>query len=348
MNAHRGRGAGENPANPFEAFQVEVDEDAWVDDDPRPLRTEYLADHSRSILTTNEAEDLSFDYGLNPYRGCEHGCSYCYARTYHEYLGYSAGLDFESKIVVKREAPRLLEAELSRPGYRVGKIAMSGATDCYQPVERKLELTRGCLEVMARCRQPVAIITKNALVARDLDHLAELARWNAVAVYLSITTLDPKLARILEPRASSPRARLGTIEKLAAAGVPCGVSAAPMIPGLNDSELPAIVEAVQQAGGRFAAYSVVRLPGAVSSVFGGWLDRHFPGKKEMVLGRIEGMQGGLNNLKPGERMKGRGEAAGQLRALFHASCRRLGVDTQPPVLEAGHFRKVMPGQEELF
>lgn len=348
VNAHRGRGAGENPANRFAAFRVEVDDDAWVDDDPRPLRTEFLADDSRSILAKNEAEDLSFDYGLNPYRGCEHGCSYCYARTYHEYLGYSAGLDFESKIVVKRDAPRLLESALAKPGYRPGKIAMSGVTDCYQPVERRLELTRGCLEVMARFRQPVALITKNALVARDLDHLAELARWSATAVYLSITTLDPKLARVLEPRASSPRARLEAIARLSEAGVPCGVSAAPMIPGLNDSELPAILEAVKEAGGGFAAYSVVRLPGAVASVFEGWLERHFPGKKEMVLGRIRAMQGGLNNTTPRQRMRGAGPAAGQLRALFEASCRRHGLATSPPELEMRHFRRLTPGQGELF
>lgn len=348
MNIPRGRGAGGNPANRFEAFRVEVDEDAWIDDDPRPLRTEFLADDSQSILAKNEAEDLSFDYGLNPYRGCEHGCSYCYARTYHEYLGYSAGLDFESKIVVKRDAPRLLEQALARPGYRPGKIAMSGVTDCYQPVERELQLTRGCLEVMARFRQPVALITKNALVTRDLDHLAELARHGAVAVYLSITTLDARLARVLEPRASTPRARLDAIAALARAGVPCGVSAAPMIPGLNDSELPAILEAVKDAGGGFAAYSVVRLPGAVAGVFEGWIERHFPQKKDLVLGRIRKMQGGLNNTTPVERMRGRGAAAGQLRKLFEVSCRRFGLATDPPELSPRHFRKMMPGQEELF
>ncbi len=348
MNSSRGRGADRNPANRFEAFRVEVDGDAWVDDDPRPLRTEFLADDSQSILARNDAEDLSFEYGLNPYRGCEHGCSYCYARTYHEYLGYSAGLDFESKIVVKRDAPRLLEQALAKRSHRPGKIAMSGVTDCYQPVERELELTRGCLGVMAKFRQPVALITKNALVTRDLDHLAELARWNAVAVYLSITTLDPKLARVLEPRASSPRARLEAIGKLSAAGVPCGVSAAPMIPGLNDSELPAILKAVKQAGGSFAAYSVVRLPGAVAGVFEGWLERHFPDKREMVLGRIRSMQGGLNNTAPLERLRGRGAAAQQLGALFRTSCRRLGIGTSPPELETRHFRRLAPGQGELF
>ena len=210
---------------------------------------------------------------------------------------------------------------------------MSGVTDCYQPVERKLEITRRCLEVLARFRKPVAIITKNALVARDIDLLAELARHGAVCVYLSITTLDPKLARILEPRASSPRARLAAMRALADAGIPVGPSAAPMIPGLNDHELPAILTAAKEAGASFAAYSMVRLPGAVAGIFENWLDRHFPDRKEKILNRIRASQGGaLNNSTPGERMRGSGAAAGQLRALHHATCRRLGLATRLPEL----------------
>jgi DNA repair photolyase len=327
----------------------EADEDAWVDDDPLPLRTVFLRDDSQTILSRNPAEDLSFDYSVNPYRGCEHGCAYCYARPYHEYLGFSAGLDFESKIVVKADAPELLERELSRRKSCPGKIAMSGVTDCYQPVERKLQLTRRCLEVMARFRQPVALITKNALVARDVDHLAELARHGAVCVYLSITTLDPQLARVLEPRASSPRARLEAMRVLADAGVPVGPSAAPMIPGLNDHELPAILAAAKEAGASFAAYSVVRLPGAVAGIFEGWLERHFPDRKDKVLNRIRAAQGGgLNNSTPRERLRGTGAAAGQLRALHHATCRRLGLATRPPELSTAAFRRVQPGQAELF
>jgi DNA repair photolyase len=347
--AERGRGAENNPVNRFERFHVETDEDAWIDDDPRPLRTLFLRDDSQSILVPNQAEDLSFDYGLNPYRGCEHGCAYCYARTYHEYLGFSAGLDFESKIVVKPDAPELLERALAKPSYRPGIIAMSGVTDCYQPAERKLGITRGCLEVLARFRQPVGLITKNALVTRDLDHLAELARHGAVCVYLSVTTLDPKLARILEPRAASPRARLDAIRQLAAAGVPAGVSAAPMIPGLNDSELPAILAAAKEHGASFAMYSMVRLPGSVAEVFGGWLDRHFPDRKDKVLGRIRAAHGGrLNATASGERRRGTSEAAGQLHALFHASCRRLGLPTRPKPLNKSAFRRLTPGQGELF
>lgn len=345
----KGRGADSDPGNRFAALQVEVDEDAWLDDDPRPLKTVFLKDDSQSILAVNEAEDLSFDYGLNPYRGCEHGCAYCYARTYHEYLGFSAGLEFESKIVVKERAPELLEAALAKPSYKVGKIAMSGVTDCYQPVERKLQLTRRCLEVLARFRNPVTIITKNALVARDIDHLSELARYHAVAVYLSVTTLDPQLARVLEPRASSPRARLETIRQLSEAGIHAGVSAAPMIPGLNDSELPAILKAVAEHGGKFAAYSVVRLPGAVQDVFSSWLDRHQPLAKDKVLGRIRSFHdGGLNSTSAGVRNRGTGEQSKQLQGLFHVLCRRYGLDPHFPQLSTEAFRRIMPGQGELF
>jgi len=347
--AERGRGADVNPVNRFDRFHVETDEDAWVDDDPRPLKTTFLSDDTQSILVKNISEDLFFDYGLNAYRGCEHGCAYCYARTYHEYLGYSAGLDFESKIIVKRDAPALLERTLLKKTYVPGPIGMSGATDCYQPAERKLELTRGCLEVCARFRQPILLITKNTLVTRDLDHLVELARHQATAVYLSITTLDPKLARLMEPRAASPRSRLETIRTLAEAGVPVGVSAAPMIPGLNDSELPAILAAAKEHGGTFAMYSMVRLPGSVAEVFATWLDRHFPDRKEKILNRIRAAyEGELNSTLPHLRNRGAGAAAEQLRAMFHTSCRRLGLATRAPELSLAHFRRVLPGQGELF
>ncbi|MGC4014077.1 MAG: PA0069 family radical SAM protein [Luteolibacter sp.] len=347
--AERGRGADGNPLNRFDRFHVETDEDAWVDEDPRPLKTVFLGDDSQSILTKSDVEDLAFEYGLNPYRGCEHGCAYCYARTYHEYLGFSAGLDFESKIVVKREAPALLEKTLLKKSYQPGLIAMSGATDCYQPAEKKLQITRGCLEVCARFRQPILLITKNALITRDLDHLIELAKHRATAVFLSVTTLDPKLARILEPRASSPRTRLETIRALTEAGVPAGVSAAPMIPGLNDSELPAILAAAKEHGASFAMYSLVRLPGSVAEVFASWLERNFPDRKEKVLGRIRAAyEGMLNSTAPGFRNRGAGAAAEQLRAMFHASCRRLGLATRPPELSIQFFRRMTPGQGELF
>lgn len=345
----RGRGAAENPHNRFAALRVEVDDDAWIDDDPRPLKTVFLKDDSQSILVPNNAEDLSFEYGVNPYRGCEHGCAYCYARPSHEYLGFSAGIDFESKIVVKADAPELLERALAKASYQPGKISMSGITDCYQPIERKLEITRRCLEVLARFRNPVGMITKNALIARDADHLAELARHQAAVAYISITTLDPELARILEPRASSPRARLETIRILTDAGIPAGVNAAPLIPGLNDSEMPAILEAAADHGAKFAGYSFVRLPGAVAEVFGNWLDRHRPMAKEKILGRIRAAHGGkLNSSEPVVRMRGTGEAAVQWRALFHACCRKHGLATRPPSLNLDSFRRLTPGQGELF
>lgn len=345
----RGRGAIGNPRNPFDALHIEVDDDSWVDEESRPQKTVFLNDDSQGILTPVEADDLSFDYGINAYRGCEHGCAYCYARRYHEFLGFSAGLDFESKIVVKSRAPELLEEALAKPSYQPGKIAMSGVTDCYQPVERKLQLTRRCLEVLARFRNPVAMITKNALVERDIDHLKELARYRAVAVYLSVTTLDPDLARILEPRASSPRARLNAIKALTEAGIPSGVSAAPMIPGLNDSELPAILEASADHGARFAGYSIVRLPGSVTEVFEGWLDRHRPLAKEKILGRIRAAHGGkLNDLNPGTRMRGTGAAAGQTKLMFEAVCRKYGMKSSPPSLSIESFRRLIPGQQELF
>lgn len=348
MNA-RGRGADENPPNRFERMRVEVDEDAWVDDEPRPLKTVFLRDDSQSVLSPNYAEDLSFEYGLNPYRGCEHGCAYCYARTYHEYLGFSAGLDFESKIVVKPDAPELLEKAMAKPGYKPGVISLSGVTDCYQPVERKLELTRRCLEVLARFRNPVVVISKNALVARDVDHLAELARHRAVAVYLSVTTLDPGLARILEPRASSPRARLETIRTLADAGIPAGVSAAPMIPGLNDSEMPEILKQAAEHGASFAAYSLVRLPGAVAEVFGSWLERHRPMAQEKILNRIRAVhEGALNSNLAETRMRGSGAAAAQWKTLFHTCCRRNGLKPGTPTLNREAFRRLSPGQGDLF
>jgi len=358
-NSNHGRGADSNPPNRFERLHVELDADPWAageeggdeggEDEARPRKTEFFCDESRSILTPNRSEDISSEVGINPYRGCEHGCAYCYARPYHEYLGFSAGLDFESKIVVKHDAAELLEAALSAPRYHPKKLSMSGVTDCYQPVERRLKITRGCLEVLARFRHPVVLITKNALVTRDIDHLSELARYQAVAVYLSITTLDAKLGRVLEPRASSPRGRLAAMRELAAAGIPVGVSAAPMIPGLTDHELPEILQAVAEAGGSFATYSLVRLPGAVADVFCAWLDRHAPEHKEKVLRRIRETHGGrLNNTTPRERMLGTGPQADSLRQMFRSVCRRANLSIKLPIVTEANFRRCQAGQGELF
>src|SRR3989442_1368528 len=274
-----GRGADANPKNRFEALEYVPEPDGDCDDEPRPLRTQFFRDGSQSIISYNNSPDVGFAASVNPYRGCEHGCAYCYARPTHEYLGFSAGLDFESKIMVKEDAPELLRRELASPKWKPQVIAMSGVTDCYQPVERKLKLTRRCLEVLAEFRNPVGIVTKNHLVTRDVDVLAELARHKAAAVFVSVTTLDPDLRKVMEPRTSPPASRLSAIETLTKAGIPVGVMVAPVIPGLTDHEIPAIIAAAAKAGAQFAGRVIVRLPYAVAPLFESWLARHFPDRK---------------------------------------------------------------------
>jgi DNA repair photolyase len=292
---------------------------------------------------------VGFDTSLNPYRGCEHGCSYCYARPTHEYLGYSAGQDFESRILVKEQAPELLRRELASPRWQPRVIALSGVTDCYQPVERRLGLTRACLEVLADCRNPVIIITKNHTVTRDADLLAELARHEAAAVYLSITTLDGDLARRLEPRASPPTRRLAAIRELAAAGVPAGALFAPVIPGLNDHEGPAILAVAAEAGASFAGWTMLRLPHGVSSLFEEWLTVHEPLKKEKVLSQIREMRGGrLNDPEFGSRMRGQGALAEQTRALLRLAALKCGLTKRGPELSTASFRRPSGDQLRLF
>ncbi len=307
------------------------------------VATTYLRDGSRSLITRNDSPDIPFTFSLNPYRGCEHGCIYCYARPTHEYLGFSAGLDFESRILVKEDAPLLLRRELASPRWRPETLMMSGVTDCYQPIERRLRITRGCLEVLAEARHPVSVITKNELVTRDLDLFAELARHQAVRVALSITTLDGDLARRLEPRASHPRDRLKAVSRLAAAGVPVSVMVAPIVPAITDHEVPRILEAAAAAGARAAGYTVMRLPGAVAGLFEEWLGRHFPDRRDKVLHRIRGLRGGrLNDPRFGSRMRGEGIFADQLRALFTTARRRHGLDQPLPDLSAAAFRRPAP------
>lgn len=350
-----GRGAAHNPPNRFE--RIAIDYAAVADTagagapagggDERPvLRTAFFDDHAVSVITRNTSPDIGFEFAVNPYRGCEHGCAYCYARPYHEYLGFSAGLDFESKIMVKHDAPELLRAELAAPAWTGAVIAMSGVTDCYQPVERRLGLTRRCLEVFAEFRQPVSLITKNALVVRDLDYLGELAAHGATAVVLSVTTLDPELSRAMEPRAALPAQRLDAVRALAAAGVPAGVNIAPVIPGLNDHEIPSIVAAAAEAGAAFAGWGMLRLPLGVKDVFLEWLDRQFPGKKNRVLARIRDVRAGqLDRSAFGVRMTGEGIFAEQIRALFRAAAKRHGLDRGVPALSSAAFRK--PGGRQL-
>ena len=345
--APRGRGAGYNPPNRFQTLQFERDQDWDPAQDPSP-KTTFLRDLSQTIISYNNSPDISFNASINSYRGCEHGCSYCYARNTHEYLGFSAGLDFESKIMVKENAPELLRRELSSPRWKPQLLAMSGVTDCYQPIEHKLQLTRKCLMVLAEFRNPVGIITKNYLVTRDLDLLRELARYQAVMVHLSINSLDTELARRLEPRAASPRLRLSAIEELSNAGVPVGVLVAPVIPALNDHEIPAVLAAAKSAGAGWAGTEILRLPLTVAPVFEKWLDQHFPEKKEKIFSRIRAIRGGkLNDPRFGSRMRGEGIFADQISQMFHVARRKAGLAEDGPVLSTAAFRRPKGAQLSL-
>lgn len=347
----RGRGTPINPPNRFEQIRVEIDEAALADLDPdevvRPNpRTQFFDDNSQSILSRNDSPDVPYTYGVNPYRGCEHGCAYCFARPYHEYLGFSSGLDFETKIMVKRRAPELLRTELSKPSWQPEPIAFSGATDCYQPAERHFRLTRACLEVALELRNPVSLITKNRLITRDVDLLADFARWNGVGVLLTMTTLDTELSGQLEPRASRPSARLEAIRELSAAGVPVGIMIAPIIPGLTDHEMPAIIEAAAEAGAKSAAMIVLRLPFQLKTLFTDWLDTHVPSKAERVISRVREIRGGeLNVTEWRKRMRGEGPHAENIRNLFVAARRRAGLQADLPKLDSSHFRR--PGGTQL-
>ncbi len=341
----RGRGAASNPPSRFERLELEP----ATGEAAGPARTEFMRDSSRSVISYNDSPDVGFDASLNPYRGCEHGCAYCYARPTHEYLGFSAGLDFETRILVKEDAPRLLRRELSSPRWTPQVLGLSGVTDPYQPIERRLEITRRCLDVLRELRNPVAVVTKNHLVTRDTDHLAELARYDAAGVFVSITTLDGSLHRVMEPRTSHPERRVQTLRELARAGIPTGVLIGPVIPALNDHEIPAIVEAAADTGARAASYIMLRLPLVVAPLFEDWLERHYPERKDKVLGRLRSMRGGrLNEASYGVRMRGRGAIAEQVRALFDASVRRAGMRPRRFDLSAEHFKSPAGRQLGLF
>ena len=347
-SSSRGRGTPDNPPNRFErlAYLPIIE---TPDDQESAVKTQYLKDASRSLITFNDSPDVGFDASINPYRGCEHGCIYCYARPYHEYLGFSAGLDFETKILVKEDAPELLRAELASPKWQPKVVAISGVTDAYQPIERKLQVTRRCLEVLAEFRNPVVIVTKNQLVTRDIDVLKELASFSAAAVCVSVTTLDAELARVMEPRTSTPANRLEAIHSLAEAGVPVRVLVAPIIPGLTDHEIPAIIHAAAEAGARHAGYVVVRLPHGVGELFEGWLEEHFPDRKKKVLNRIREMRGGkLNDSNFGSRMKGEGVFAEQIKSMFKLACRRGGMEFGAHDLSTSAFRRPRDAQLSLF
>jgi DNA repair photolyase len=352
----RGRGASVQPKNRYLSVQCNEDLEHVAEDQAylsalgRPP-TVYLDDDSQSIVASNDSPDVGFNFSINPYRGCAHGCSYCFARPGHEYLGFSAGLDFETKIMVKRRAPELFRAFLARPQWKPEPIMISGVTDCYQPIERELRLTRGCLEVAAECRQPICLITKNALVTRDVDLLKDLAACRAVRVAISVTTLDQGLSRVMEPRTSAPAARLRAMAELSAAGVETMVMAAPVIPGLNDSELPAVLKAAREAGARYAGYVLLRLPSTVRDVFLDWLRRHRPNQAAKVESFVRATRGGALYSAPwGERQRGRGPLAEQIKQTFRVFARRYGLDGEAEPLNCEAFRLPRPasGQLSLF
>ena len=351
-----GRGSSLAPPNRFESVRQEADyEQLAADDellaDERRLPTEFLPDNAATIIRENDSPDIPFRFSLNPYRGCEHGCAYCYARPTHETLGMNAGIDFETKVLVKHDAAALLRSELNHPRWQPEPIMMSGVTDCYQPAERQFKLTRCFLEVLLEARQPVCLITKNALILRDLDLLVPMAERNLVSVALSVTTLDADLARQLEPRTATPAARLRAIRELSAAGVPVRAMLAPLIPGLTDSEVPAILAAIKDAGALGAGYVMLRLPYAVAPIFTAWLQEHRPLAAERVEGLIRDMRGGaLYKSEWGQRMRGTGVYADGVARSFEVFVRKLGLDRPWSELDCSQFfPPQMPGgQLRLF
>lgn len=342
----KGRGSSLNLHNRFETIRVEADFQHLDEEDQlaalsRKITTQFFTDDSGSVVSENKSEDVDFKYSLNPYRGCVHGCSYCYARPTHEFLGLNAGIDFESQIFVKPKAPQLFRKWLSRPKWKsnLDTVMLSGVTDCYQPCERKFELTRRCLEVALEFRQPMRITTKNALIKRDLDLLSELAKQNLIQVTMSLASLDQSLIRVMEPRSSSPAARLNAIEKLAAIGVPVKTLVAPLIPGINENEIPAILEAVSGAGAQYAGYTVLRLPTSVEPVFFDWVERNFPDRIDKIKSRLMSLGGGkIYDATIGKRMKGQGIWAEQLGGLFATYCNKLQLKRGIPLLEKKLFR----------
>ncbi len=348
-----GRGALSNPEGRFESRRVAAVDDGWPKDPEAeelpPLETTVAAEHAKRIITRNDSPDISFEQSINPYRGCEHGCVYCYARPSHSYVNLSPGLDFETKLFYKAHAAQLLETELSRPGYVCKPINLGANTDPYQPIERKLRVTRSILEVLQRHRHPVTIVTKSSLIERDLDILTDLARDDLVSAFVSITTLDAALKRKLEPRAPSPAARLHAVRALKAAGVPVGVFVAPVIPAVTDHEMERILEAAAQAGALTAGYVLIRLPYEVKTLFREWLDAHVPARAEHVMSLIRATRGGReNDPRFGSRMRGEGAYAELIGRRFETACRRLGLlRHRGSRLSTQHFRPYLSAGDQL-
>lgn len=337
----RGRGAVSNSDGRFEPYVHIAEDDGWGGQDTElpPLKTYVTIDATRSVITHNDSPDVGFDQSINPYRGCEHGCVYCFARPSHAYLGLSPGLDFETRLLAKPDAPALLTEELRAPGYRPRVIALGTNTDPYQPIERRLGITRGILEVLARHAHPVAVVTKSALVERDIDLLAPMAEQGLAQVFISITTLEHELARKLEPRATAPTRRVQALAALARAGIPTGVLVAPVIPVLTDGELEAILRAAQGAGARAAGYVLLRLPHEVKDLFKEWLAAHAPLSAAHVMARVREARGGKENDPHfGSRMRGTGVYADMIARRFRVSLKRLGLETSLPALDTERFR----------
>src|SRR6266850_8015579 len=338
-----GRGTGHNPTNRFERLAILPDADVQLQEcEQIQPRTHFFRDSSKSVIAYNSSPDVGFSVSLNPYRGCEHGCIYCYARPTHEYLGFSAGLDFETRIMVKEDAPQLLRAEMSKKSWAPQTVVIGGVTDPYQPVERKLRLTRRCLEVFLEFKNPATVITKNHLVTRDIDVLAAMAKENLAGVFVSITTLRKELTQIMEPRTAVPKMRLAVIEKMVKAGVPVGVMVAPVIPGLTDEEMPAILKAAADAGAITAGYVPVRLPFGVKELFEQWLTDHMPDRKDKILNRIRAIRDGkLNDSNFHTRMRGHGVFADQMKKMFEVASRKAGIPFKHLELSTANFQ--VPG-----
>jgi DNA repair photolyase len=350
--ARKGRGAISNRSGRFEAQARVAVDDGWAlpedDDPPPPLATQVIADKSRSVIARNQSPDVPFDRSVNPYRGCEHGCVYCFARPTHAFLGFSAGLDFETKIVVKHEVAALLQAELARPTYKPAPLALGTNTDPYQPLERRLGLTRQVLQVLADCRHPLTIVTKSDLVLRDLDILAPLARQRLARVMISVTTLDRRLARLMEPRAPTPARRLAAMAALNRAGVPCGVMVAPMIPALNDGELDRILAAGAEAGASCGGYVLLRLPLEIRDLFVEWLEAHFPDRRDKVMHQLREMRGGRDyDATFGRRFSGHGVYAETLAKRFQLACKRLGLERNDWQLDCSLFERPAADRRQM-
>lgn len=344
----RGRGSSTNPRHRFTDEKIEYEIDEITGELESPKRR-ILTDHTKGIISANQSPDIPFDVSINPYRGCEHGCAYCYARPTHEFLNMSAGLDFETKIVAKYNAPTLLRKKLASKSWKPQTLVMSGVTDPYQPIEKELKITRGCIEVLAETGHPLVIITKNYGVTRDIDLLQKLAEVHAVRVVLSITSLDKELIGSLEPRTSRPKKRLKAVTALTRAGIPVHVNIAPIIPGLTDDEIVPIMEASKQAGAESVSYTILRLPYSVKDIFLKWLEDHEPNRKQKVMNKIKSLKNGkLNRSEFGERFRGEGAYGEQIRQLFAIHKKRLGLDTKQKPLNSSDFKRPSTDQLTLF